>query len=419
MKKRVIILGAGISGLAHAWYLKKRYGKEIELNILEKEPRAGGWIHTHFQNGFLFEQGPRGFRPQEKGGTTLELVRDLGLEDELVAASAKAMRRYLWIQGRLIPIGLPLLLQCGLLTAFLRDFRRKPSQDLDETIASFCTRHCGKEWAETLIAPLVRGVFCGDSRELSMRSCFPALWDLDAKRKSVMKAMMVRKKSPLPPLFSFKRGMETLPKTLAEKLAPHLLLHTPAQKISVKENRVIIALPDRQLEADLLISTLPVHALLPIWQEAPALLRTIEYQTLALVNFGFTGQKLTKRGYGFLIPPSEQEEIYGMTWDSEIFPQQNQGEMTRISVLLPSADEAQLLLTARKALKRMLKIEEPAAFAVSHAVRAIPQYTLGHEEKMRVISSELPSCIRLAGTLQGGVGVNDCIAQAHRAEIQF
>src|ERR1700733_4667132 len=106
--KRYIILGAGISGLSLAWFLKRRFENRANIIILEKEDRAGGWIQTVQQDGFVFEQGPRGCRPKGITGTeTLRLIEELGLQKEVVFANPAAHLRYLLIRKKLraLPLG--------------------------------------------------------------------------------------------------------------------------------------------------------------------------------------------------------------------------------------------------------------------------------------------------------------------------
>ncbi len=114
-------MGAGISGLAAGWFLKRKFGNRVELQILEKSERAGGWIKTIREGDFLLEAGPRGFQSGGKGEATLELVRELGVEKELVRASEEAKKRYVVVGGKLELFGPGLLLKNGVVGAVLRD----------------------------------------------------------------------------------------------------------------------------------------------------------------------------------------------------------------------------------------------------------------------------------------------------------
>ncbi len=251
--KKVVIIGAGISGLAAGWYHKQ---KGDDVTIVEKSDRCGGWINSCQENGFHFEQGPRGFRPIGKGKRTLALVKELGLEKELVASDKLARKRYVVVNGKLRPFSLGLLLSTGLIGALLRDRFAKPSKADDETIADFCTRRFNVKLTRRLVDPLVKGVFGGDAEKLSMRSCFPAAWAAE-KKGSVVKQLRQKKEKPPASLYTFKDGMETLPKQLAERLEGNILLNTAALKI--EEGGVV--LENRTLEADQIIAAVPAYAL--------------------------------------------------------------------------------------------------------------------------------------------------------------
>ncbi len=101
MSLHVVILGGGLSGLAHGWFLKQAFGSELRLTLLEKASRPGGWLETRQSDEFLFEQGPRSFRAKGRGSETLALVEALGLQEELLVPDPQANRRYIYDQGRL------------------------------------------------------------------------------------------------------------------------------------------------------------------------------------------------------------------------------------------------------------------------------------------------------------------------------
>jgi protoporphyrinogen/coproporphyrinogen III oxidase len=398
---KVVILGGGISGLAAAWFLQQRYRNQIELTLIEKSSRVGGHIRTVQKGGFLFEEGARGFRPSGKGRATLELVRELGLGNELVGANKGAQKRYIYLNGKLRPFNLLFLLREKILSAALHDLITPPSSAEDETIADFTTRRFNKHLAENLMDPLTKGVFGGDCRKLSMRSCFPLLWQFEREKKSVIRGFLAKrgqKRHPIS-LYTFKKGMESLPKALAEQLQCPILLSKTVHSFE-------------EIEADYIISTLPTSALCKLaGQEDP-----VKYLTLTTVNCGWEERVLKKRGYGFLIPSKEEGEILGMVWDSEIFPSLNEGKQTRICVMFPGvASEEELYARALKSLKTYLGITlKPAVYSVHVAQNAIPQYTLYHHQRIEAFKRGLPSNVYTIGNCFEGVGINDCIFNAKR-----
>jgi len=391
--KKVVVLGAGISGLATAWFLKKKYKNSLDLTLIEKSARAGGWIRTIHTQGFLFEEGPRGFRPTGKGKTTLALVKELGLEEELVSSNNQACKRYIWLNGKLSSFSLGFLIRQGILRAALRDLLTPASTAEDETIADFTSRRFNRRIAEHLMDPLTKGIFGGDFRQLSIRNCFPLLWHFEKHQRSVIRGYLKKKKEKSHPvsLYTFKNGMETLPRMLVEKLGENIFFSKTVNSFA-------------EIKADLIISAMPTSALAKLIQEKDP----VEYATLATVNFGWHEQILKKRGYGFLVPSKEQGEILGMTWDSEIFPGL---PGTRICVMLNN--ETALYERALNSLKYYLGITTaPSSYSISIARQAIPQYTLYHHQRIEAFKQKLPSNVYALGNCFGGVGINDCIFSA-------
>ncbi|MCH9627395.1 MAG: Protoporphyrinogen oxidase [Chlamydiales bacterium] len=388
--KKVVIIGAGISGLAAGWYHKQQ-GHAV--TILEKSARAGGWIRSSREQGFLFEQGPRGFRPAGKGKRTLALVKELGLESELVPADASARKRFIVHKERLHAVSFRFLLRQGVVSALLRDFCVSASDKEDETIANFCRRRFNAKIAERIVDPLVKGIFGGDAEELSMRCCFPTVWEA-AKKGAVIRNLKKSKEKPPASLYSFRSGMERLTERLADALKEEIHLNAPVTRLE-------------EIEADQIIAAIPAYAL----AEMAGIQDPFTYASLTTVSLGWNGSFLPQKGFGFLVPSLEKENFLGMTWDSAIFPEQNQGEQTRVCVMIESEGTLEIAL---EAVKKYLGIEQsPDAHVVGKAARAIPQYLLGHHKRLAFFQKQLP--IQLIGNSYTGVGVNDCIEAAWKS----
>ena len=268
MSSRNIIIGAGISGLALGWFLKKRFGDNQELTILEASERSGGWIRTHHEQGFLFEEGPRSCRSKGAGLVTLQLIEELGLCEEVISASPQAKKRYICMDGKLqsLPNSLFSFLRSplmkGVLPALLKEWKIPPSDLEDESIGSFITRRLGKKIADTFMDPLVSGIYAGDIHQLSMRACFPDLHRLEKEHGSLIKGMFRKRKaedgqSPfvqkqrLSSIFSFRNGMETLVSALDARLKSHIQLSCAVKTIHIGDKAILVTLEDgRVLEGD-------------------------------------------------------------------------------------------------------------------------------------------------------------------------
>jgi protoporphyrinogen/coproporphyrinogen III oxidase len=437
LSRHIILLGAGISGLATAWFLKKRY-PDYRLTILEKSSRVGGWIQTIQKEGFLFEQGPHSCRIQGAGHHTLALAEELGLQDQVICPSPEANRRFIYYQDKLHPLPGSLKempfspLMKGWLKALWQDWRTSPREDADESIASFFNRRLGAGWVERLIDPFTLGIYAGDCRQLSLKSCFPRFdeweqqgslfkgaWKTKAKPSSNAWIQSFEKQS----LFSFKKGMETLPLALFSRLKEHVRLNETIQLI---EGSTVSLASGECLEGDYLISTLPFHALAPLLNTYPdiqKLLESLSYASVTCVSLGFN-ERLPLKGFGYLVPSKEKIPYLGCIWDSSVFPQQGLEHQTRLTVLLGGKQhpevhqwtQQQSIDYSLSILKHHLDITStPKVIHCQKAAEAIPQYEVGYAERKQQLQKLVQKYAlpwTLSGNAMSGVSVNDCIAQA-------
>jgi oxygen-dependent protoporphyrinogen oxidase len=409
-KTRIIILGAGISGLTLAHYLPP----SCEVVILEKEDRAGGVLQTEQSAGFFFEKGPRTFQAS-RSGALLSLIQELGLEEELLFSKPGASKRYLWTEGKLhaLPGFLTAPWRMGLLCALLKEWRVPPCAE-EESVWDFACRRFNPTVAEMLFDPMVLGVFAGDCKALSMSACFPGIKAWEQKHGSLTKAFLSKRKKSARGLFSLIGGVETLTDALVAGQKAEILFNQEVQALRFDRNQVEVVTSNRTYAADLVFSALPPDVLgklfQPIDEVVSQALLSIEMQKIAAVNVGYRKNVLPVRGFGYLVPTREKEAVLGVVFDSEIFPQQNNfSSETRLTVM--TRGEVSIAI---ETLQRHLGISEPPD--VIHATRAvIPQYTLGHQKKIAALEERqellFPRC-RLLGNYLSGVSVNDCIARA-------
>ncbi len=450
MSKHVVILGGGISGLAAAWHLKQKGSADLKVTVIEKNARAGGWIQTKEIDGFLFDMGPRSCRVRGTGLDTLRLVEQLGLQDEVIPADKSARKRYLYLNKRLTSVPncpVAILLSPftkGVLKGLWHDWWTPVSALEDESIHAFISRRMNAEVADKLIDPLTTGIFAGDPQKLSVKSCFPILHEWEQKHGGIVRgAFAPRKKRSLVlsaflqktmkyPMFTFKRGMETLPKALAEKLSNNLLLSTSVVHLKPLNDGFELLLSNgTTLKADHLISALPADPLgdllMPHLPSAALAMKGIPGASVTLVHLGYRKKVLKLKGFGYLIPSSEKEETLGVVWDSSAFPQQNlHPDQTRLSVMIGGSrmqdfgcrTEKEFKEIALRAVQRHMGIETLPDMQHVHIVRsAIPQYVVGHAAKIQQIEQELAHFsphFSLLGNCFHGVSINDCVARAQQ-----
>jgi len=439
--KKIAIIGAGISGLSCAFLLQQQ-GHDITL--FEEKPRAGGWIKTVCEGGFLFEAGPRSLRPFGSGAETLKLIESLELTNEIIFGSPSAKKRYLFHKGKRRALPRSILSACFspymplLISAIAHDLTANKTQFSDESIASFATRRFGKSTANTFFDPLTTGIYAGTMENLSVKACFPNLFAYEQTKGSVIKGLLATPKTAASPfqktaqkhaLFSFRSGLETLTDKLAEKVQHCINYSTNITEISCYGNQVYLELCDgSSRNYDCAISTIPAHRLAPLIRHSPPKIKPellkIPAASVAVVNVGYSETVGKLDGFGHLIPSSNNNKILGIVYDSAVFPEQNNGTQTRLSImiggthrpdLIDASDEA-LGKIALNAVKEQLNIAKvPACLLVHRQKEAIPQYPVGHPENMqqieRLVKHNFPTLL-LHGHSFYGVAVNDCIARS-------
>ena len=440
---RVAILGAGIAGLTLAHALKRN--ASIDLEIFEGASRAGGRIRTTEDDGFRIEWAADAF--QTGSGPALALLRDLGLEEERVPASPHAARRYVFARGKLhrFPMGPGAVLRFGavspagrmrlLAEPFLANRVAK-----EESVHQFAARHVGEEAARVLVGSFVRGVYAGDSRALSTDAAFPKMREMEKKHRSLITAFAkergkngARKER----LWSLRRGMGSLTDRLAETLKPSLRLSMPALRLSrVSEYAapnpftVRFANGESRSYDSVVIATPPGDAaalLRDLDLEAAKALREITSAGVAIVALAFKNEVFRKApdGYGFLVAPGETLPILGALFESNLFPGRAPEGYTLVRAFLGGVDrpelmtepDARLAALTCEALDRAIGLKSgPSRTWVMRQQNAIPQYTLGHRERVAAVMKRIGAFpgLYVAGNAYRGVSLGSIIEDADR-----
>lgn len=426
MTKKIAILGAGICGLALAHFLHKRLGREVDCTIFEAKERVGGWLHTANHNGALFECGPRSLR--ETSVELAGLIKDIGLDKEVIFTSDDAKKRYIVSCGRLeaLPDGLASLFcskigRKALLALVREPFCSKSTSD-DESVASFFYRRIGRSATDTFVSALCAGIYASCPEELSMRSCFGGLWDKEQQYGSLIKAGLFSKKTPQIHSFSFREGIGVLPATLARGLKATILLNKQVQSVREVGSKVILE-ADRLYEFDHLYSTITPNAfakMLPKDDPYTPLL-TIPTTSLVTVSVAFKEDVKVPAGFGFLCPRSEDALLLGIVFDSSLFPEQNGGYNTRLSIMfggtrcpdMVSYSDEVLMAYVKECLLKYLHVSRaPDYHIIMRAPHAISRYPVGHHRTVSLLQKEKRP-ITLLGSGLYGVSVGDSVTSAY------
>ncbi|MGQ9865359.1 MAG: protoporphyrinogen oxidase [Pseudanabaenaceae cyanobacterium] len=446
----VLVVGAGICGLTVAHGLA---GRGVACRVVEASGRVGGAIVTQRDRGFQWEEGPNSFSPTPE---LLALAIAVGLGDELILADRR-LPRYVWWQNRLqaVPMSPPGLLTTGLLSPWgkLRAAVGAlgfvpPSFAADETVGSFFRRHLGAEVLTRLAAPFVSGVYAGDPEALSIGAAFPRVAALEAMGGGLVagfRQALQQRGTPDPhlpqtkpgELGSFREGIEALPRAIAADLAQRGVALTLNRALTRLERtgdcwRAVLA-SGEELAARSVVLAVPAWAAAKILQPAPATvdLAAIPYPAVACVVLAYPDEDLRQplRGFGHLVPRGQGIRTLGTIWASSLFPGRAPAGYTLLlnfiggttDPALGQLDEAAIVQVVHRDLQHILvkpTAAAPTVLAVNLWRRAIPQFTVGHRERLARIAAGLPPGLFLAGNYWGGVALGDCVRHGQAVATQ-
>src|SRR5580704_17583496 len=468
--EKVVIIGAGISGLVVAYRLK-RLG--IPSPVLEASSRPGGVIATTRRNGFLFETGPQFPRFPVP---LWQLVRELNLDGEFVAGKSAA-NRYILRRGQLhpapfSPMGVIKTRLVGIsskLRILADPFGYSHPPDHEESLAEFIRRKFGREILDNLVDPFISTVFLGDASKMGMESAFPALVEWERSKGSLLRGALSARKArrnpstpivaaprstvrtttgtdtngngnklhvteALPALGSFKSGMATLPKRLADELGTAVRYNVAVASIepthhgaaSATSNWKIYVSDGASISTEHVVLAIPAHVasilLTPSAPQIASLLGGIEYAPICVVSSAYNRSAIanTLDGFGFLVPRREGLQTICTFWNSSLFSGR--------------APEGNVVITTFAGREGCSDVVDPAGNACIRAVdaenvrvlgirgtpldrevwkdsRALPQYNVGHALRVREISAALHSLpnLHLAGNYLSGRSISECI----------
>jgi len=433
---RVVVIGAGISGLSAAYDLTRA---GADCTVLEKQARAGGVIETRMAEGCTLESGPDSFLSAKPAALTL--IKELGLEGDVIGSNDHQRTTYIWKHGALValPEGvmmivpsrvLPMvkspLLGWGTKIRMGLEYFRKPGESHDRSVAEFVTDHFGQEALDYLAEPLLSGVYGGDPAQLSVASVLPRFLQMEAKYGSLVRGVLAGRSrgGPSGSLFrTLKGGLGTLVEALAQKVK---ICQADVETIERAEQGFRVRAGGNWIAADQVVVACPAWSAAQLVAGLDArlaeLLGTIDYSsslTLSLIYRAadFDGQRA---GFGFLVPKKERQRLAACTFVGSKFSYRVPEDRIVLrcffggihdAAVLNETDEA-LIAIARDELRRMLGLTAaPLAHAIARWPRSMAQYTLGHQQRVQEIrtrAAALPG-LHLAGNAYEGIGIPDCI----------
>jgi protoporphyrinogen/coproporphyrinogen III oxidase len=445
----VVVVGGGLAGLTAAYRLLRGSERAVRpaVTLLEAGRRLGGKLHTIEVDGLPVEAGADSFvvrKPQ-----AVELCRDLGLEDELVVPGTSGA--YVWSRGELVRViepsafGIParpgrLLRWPGLSvrgrTRALFDLyrRRRVSLD-DESLAALLRRRLGSEAAQTLVEPLLGGLHAADPVALSAMATFPELSLWERRHGSLIRGARAAVKAAggsAGPMFAtvwggLSRMVQALTASIGED---NIRKDAPVKSLTKTGAMFLVEAGPERLETDAVIVATPAFEAARLLAELiPAAsneLGAIRYASTAVVILAYPpgSASALPEGTGFVVPSQAQSLVTACTWFSRKWPGPQFEDRAVIRCFVGRdgredavglADEPLIDAVHREATAAVPIGAEPTAARVIRWPRGMPQYDVGHLERLSRIDGALQDLpgVFVTGAAYGGVGIADCIRQAN------
>jgi oxygen-dependent protoporphyrinogen oxidase len=429
-----IVLGAGISGLSAAYYLQKSGASVL---VIEKENSLGGVIQTKHIDGFDLELGPN--TVQLKNEALEQLIQDLDLESDIEYPNENAKNRYILKAGKVVALpakpqeilGKNSLLSLKDKVSFVRElFRKKHAPESDPSIDAFFRFRFGVFIADYFVNPFVAGIYSGDPKKLSLRSCFPQLWEYEQQYGSLIKALKKLKPSPKP-IFKIKGGMQVLVNKLASELTCTLDAEITGISKEVQFYKVSYQKAGEEVEAigKQIISTIPIPIFKGLYLEHfSGNVPTTKLNHAAVRVYHFSVDIPVKhwphQGFGLLIPEKEKQLFLGCLFNSSIFPDPKNEDKSLLTVFVGGERQKGLLKQESQAFEKELIKNMKSVLAVSAEIMklhrtdyplGIPQYEVETYSQLLLeldLFEAKNQGFYFLGNFKNGVAVGDCVANA-------
>lgn len=455
--KRIVIIGGGLSGLSAAYTLHKMGQEDISFDLYEKEPHFNGKFETVKRDGFLIEKGPDSFLARKKAG--VQLVDELGLSDELIANATG--RSFIYNGSGLFPIpegsvmGIPtdeaalaaskLISEAG--KAYALQEKTRPYQPIqnDTSLGEFFEARFGKELVKGLIEPLLSGIYAGNIYNMSLRATFPQFEKAIEKSGSLMTGLQepaevnmqtTGTKNTVGAFRTLKNGLSELPNALVEAL-PSDSLHAGKEALKLERKgtgySILFADGSREEAEAVLIAATHDVVLKLLDADTAAPFKNRPLSTLATISLAYESADVAslKEGTGYLVSRTHDYRTTACTWVHKKWPHMvPDGKMLLRGFIgkagenwIETKSDQELIDMVLADYKEMMGLTEPPLFAeVSRMPHAMPQYDVGHLERLATFKKNLAMNyprVHVAGMSYDGVGIPDCIRQARNAAEQM
>lgn len=464
-------MGGGISGLAASYFLS-RLEPRPEIRLFEKGNRLGGVLETLYDGAYVIERSADNFATLIPDA--LELAKEIGFESNLIRPNKSGRQAFLYLNNRIepIPMGFSLMQPTRLwpiattntlsITAKIRLLKElwvpaRQSSD-DESLESFVTRRLGVEVFDNLVEPIVSGIFTADPRKLSMQATMPQFVEMErqygglirghlhSRKKDAAAAAKRASGARYDQFMAPQHGMSSWVEALKDQLpAETVCLETSVQSVRrIPEPSTSSAASKWRLETnqgdqdfDAIISALPcaasarvLHGLFPDASEA---LSQISYASSAVIAMIVDRQSISGRtdGFGIIVPRKSGLKTLAISFSSNKYPGRVPEGQLLLRIFLGGAmhpemmdhSDSDLIHLAHAEMRQIIgwSGEKPLWQAVIRWNNAMPQYEVGHLQRVTQIEESLAGTptLALCGAGLHGVGIPQCVSSAKRAVSQI
>ncbi|MCY1039370.1 protoporphyrinogen oxidase [Staphylococcus nepalensis] len=456
MTKRIAIVGAGITGLSSAYFIKKAR-PDIEVTIYETSNRVGGKIQTYRTEGYTIELGPESYLGRKQIMT--DIAKDIGLEEQLV--TNKTGQSYIYAKNKLYPIpggsilGVPTDIKPFLKTKLISplgkvrasfDLFKKPLQiDGDISVGSFFRARLGDEILENLIEPLMGGIYGTNIDDLSLMTTFPEFKEREEQFGSLIKGMRYEKEqrkkqrqlypgAPKGQFKQFRHGLSSFIEHLRDYIIEQgvtIKYNTSVQDITIEQKKYVIKTENEAHSYDSVLVTTPHQKFLEWFGNDPAFdyFKKMDSTTVATVVLAFDESNIINNydGTGFVIARTSDTKITACTWTSKKWPFTTpKGKVLLRAYVGKPGDtvvddhtDEEIVNIVKKDLSQMMTFKGSPDFSIVNRLpKSMPQFHIGHIEQIKSIQSHIRNNyprLRITGASFEAVGLPDCIQQGKDA----
>jgi protoporphyrinogen/coproporphyrinogen III oxidase len=448
----VVVVGGGISGLAAAYHLSRR-SPQARVTVLEGSPQVGGKLRVSDVAGVPVDEGAEAMlnrRPE-----AVDLARAVGLGDDLTHPDTTSAA--VWTGGAIrplpptlmgVPTDLAALARSGIVSrrglARARLDRVLPATEIGRDMAAglLVARRLGSEVNDRLLEPLLGGVYAGHARELSLRAAVPQVAALVDRHRSLLgaaaQARTEASTDERPVFAGIRGGVGRLPDAVARASGAQVRTHAMVRELQRRDRgwRLVVG-PTRApevLDADAVVLAVPAapasRLLRPFAEHTAGRLGEIDYASVAVVTFAFPRQKVGDAftGSGFLVPPVDGRSVKAATYSSGKWGWLSAADQSVVVVRTSlgryreerdlQRDDVDLAATALADLRAATGVQSaPVDTRVTRWGGALPQYTVGHLDRVAAVRSGVAAVpgLALCGAAYDGLGIPACIASAEAA----